>query len=93
MTSAALTLYRPSADEILVHPWNAERIAQLLPRPPEYQVLERAGHFVFLAPCSPALTVLARVVCTDPPGVDRAAVHTRLNADLVDFFTRTLLGR
>jgi predicted dienelactone hydrolase len=36
-------LYRPSADELLAHPWNAERIAQMLPRSPEYQVLERAG--------------------------------------------------
>ena len=44
-------LYRPTADEVLAHPWNAERIAQMLPKPPEYQLIEGAGHYVFLPPC------------------------------------------
>jgi predicted dienelactone hydrolase len=83
-------LYRPSADEVLVHPWNAERIAQMLPRPPEYQVIDRAGHYVFLAPCPMLLALRIREICKDPPGVDRAAIHERLNADMVDFFRRTL---
>jgi len=83
-------LYRPSADELLAHPWNAERIAQMLPRPPEYQVLEGAGHFVFLAPCPSAFAARIPVICTDPPGIDRAAIHARLNAEMVDFFRRAL---
>ena len=83
-------LYRPSADELLPHPWDAERIAGMLPRQPEYDLVERAGHFVFLAPCSAALAALAPPICTDPPGVDRIAVHQRLNAEMIAFFRRTL---
>ena len=83
-------LYRPSADEILAHPWNAERIAKSLPKPPEYQVVEGAGHYVFLPPCPVILALRLRDICKDPPGIDRAAFHDRLNADMVDFFRRTL---
>ncbi len=83
-------LYRPSADELLAHPWNAERIAEMLPKPPEYQVLDSAGHFVFLAPCSSAFAALVPIICTDPPSIDRNAIHMRLNAEMIDFFRRTL---
>jgi predicted dienelactone hydrolase len=83
-------LYRPSADEILIHPWNAERIAQMLPRPPEYEVIQGAGHFVFLPPCPALLALRIPAICKDPPGVDRAAIHARLNSEMVDFFRRTL---
>jgi predicted dienelactone hydrolase len=83
-------LYRPAADEMLPHPWHAERIAQSLPVPPEYQVLDRSGHFVFLAPCSWEFAWIAKQICTDPPGVDRAAVHERLNAEMAAFFRRSL---
>ena len=83
-------LYRPTADEVLIHPWNAERIAQMLPRPPEYRLIEGAGHFVFLAPCPAVLAARVPQICTDPPGVDRAAVHARVNAEMIEFFRRTL---
>jgi predicted dienelactone hydrolase len=85
-------LYRPSEDEILTHPWNAERIAQMLPNPPEYEVVNGAGHYVFLAPCPAMLAAQLREICEDPPGIDRAAFHARLNADMVDFFRRTLVS-
>jgi len=83
-------LYRPSTDELLAHPWNAERIASMLPRRPEYVVLEGAGHFVFLAPCSPAFAAQVPTICADPPGIDRVAFHRRLNDEMIDFFRRTL---
>jgi len=83
-------LYRPSADEILAHPWNAERIAQMLPTPPEYEVLDRAGHFVFLAPCPTLFALRLPAICRDAPGIDRAAIHERLNAEMTAFFRRTL---
>jgi len=83
-------LYRPAADEMLPHPWNAERIAQLLPVRPEYLVLDGAGHFVFLAPCPWALSQIARQICTDPAGIDRTALHERLNAEMVAFFRGSL---
>jgi predicted dienelactone hydrolase len=83
-------LYRPAADEVLAHPWNAERIARMLPSRPEYEVIERAGHYVFLPPCPPALASRIPTICKDPAGVDRASIHARLNAEMVDFFRRTL---
>jgi len=84
-------LYRPTADEILAHPWNAERVAQMLPRPPEYQLIEGAGHYVFLAPCPALLAFRIPEICKDPRGIDRAAVHAQLNAEMIDFFRRTLV--
>ena len=83
-------LYRPGADELIPHPWDAERIASMLPQQPEYDVVEGAGHFVFLAPCSAALAAMAPPICTDPPGIDRNAVHRRLNDAMIGFFRRTL---
>jgi predicted dienelactone hydrolase len=86
-------IYRPAADEMLPHPWHAERIARSLPVPPEYQVLDRAAHFVFLAPCSWMLSWTAKRICADPPGVDRAAIHERLNTEMVTFFRQSLTLR
>jgi predicted dienelactone hydrolase len=83
-------LYRPTADEVLAHPWNAERIAKMLPKPPEYQLVEGAGHYVFLPPCPMLLALRLPNICKDPRGIDRAAFHLRLNAEMVDFFRRTL---
>lgn len=83
-------LYRPGADELIPHSWDAERIASMLPRQPEYDVVEGAGHFVFVAPCSAALAAMAPPICTDPPGIDRNAVHRRLNDEMIGFFRRTL---
>jgi predicted dienelactone hydrolase len=85
-----IRLYRAGADEVLPADWNAERVRQALPRPPEYAVIEGAGHFIFLAPCSASLAQAAPEICRDPPGLDRAQIHQMLNADMVDFFRRTL---
>ena len=87
---APILLYRPSKDELVPHPWGAERIAEFLPTRPEYRVLEGAGHFVFFAPCLWTLSLTARQVCADPPGIDRAKVHERLNAEMIAFFRQAL---
>ena len=76
-------LYRPSADEMLPQGWHGDRIAQLLPVPPENVVLEGAGHFVFLAPCPWTLALRAKQICTDPAGIDRAAIHEKLNSEMI----------
>ena len=86
-------LYRPTADEVLAHPWNGERIARMLPKPPEYQLIEGAGHYVFLPPCPMLLAVRIPAICKDPRGIDRAAIHVRLNAEMIDFFRRTLTSQ
>lgn len=51
-----------------------------------------AGHFVFLAPCNPAMKSIAPALCTDPAGVDRQAVHDQLNQDAAAFFRARLPG-
>jgi predicted dienelactone hydrolase len=86
-------LYRPTADQMLVHPWHAERIAQMLPKSPEYQLVEGAGHFVFLAPCSALLVASAPAICNDPPGIDRALFMSASTRRMIEFFRRTLTPR
>jgi predicted dienelactone hydrolase len=88
---APLRIWRAGADEILREPFNAERYRALLPVAPEYETLEGVGHYAFLAPCSDALRKAIPAVCADPPGIDRAAIHRRLNDDMLAFFRRTLV--
>jgi predicted dienelactone hydrolase len=84
-----LRLYQAADDRVLVNAWNAERVLGLLPRPPEH-VTVPGGHYVFLAPCSPALAARVPELCLDPPGVDRIGIHARINAEILDFFDRSL---
>jgi len=83
-------LYRPTVDQVLRHPYNAEQVRRSLPKAPEYVEIEGAGHYVFLAPCSDALRRVAPEICSDPNGIERSALHARLNSEMVDFFERTL---
>jgi predicted dienelactone hydrolase len=85
-----IRLYKPEADEVVRYPNDAEHLKSMLPRAPEYVVLAGASHYIFLAPCPLAFARQAREICSDPPGVDRAALHARLNAEIEDFFRRTL---
>ncbi len=48
------------------------------------------GHYIFFSPCSAELTPWVKWICEDAPGIDRVAYHTKLNAEMVDFFRRTL---
>jgi len=86
-------IYRPTHDEVLRHPYNAARIRDMLPTPPEYVEVEGAGHYVFLAPCSEALRRIAPGICEDPNGIDRKALHARFGSEMSAFFNRTLQGR
>lgn len=52
--------------------------------------LRGAGHFVFLAPCTPALAARIADLCRDAPGIDRAAIHAQLAADAIAFFAASL---
>jgi predicted dienelactone hydrolase len=64
-----------------------------LPAKPEYHVVQNAGHFVFLAPCSPQLERVAPEICRDPAGFDRAAFHREFNPAVVAFFRAKLPAR
>lgn len=85
-----LRIYRSTADEILRYPYNAEHVHKMLSVPHEYILVEGAGHYVFLAPCSEELRAAIPSICEDPPGIDRVAFHQRLNVEIADFFTKTL---
>jgi predicted dienelactone hydrolase len=53
-------------------------------------VVPNAGHFAFLAPCTPALESIAPEICRDPAGLDRAAFHREFNPAVVAFFKAKL---
>jgi predicted dienelactone hydrolase len=83
-------LYRAGKDGVMPEPYNVENIRKSLPTPPEFVVAEGMGHFIFFSPCSPELTPWVKWMCEDAPGIDRVAFHQKLNAEMVDFFHRTL---
>lgn len=51
--------------------------------------LPAAGHYAFLAPCIPWRS-LFMLVCRDPRGVDRRALHDQVGADAAAFFEEAL---
>jgi predicted dienelactone hydrolase len=85
-----IELWRGDSDEILPHPRHAQNVYEGLPTKPEYHVVPNAGHFAFLAPCTPALANIAPEICRDPAGFDRAAFHREFNQAVVAFFKAKL---
>jgi hypothetical protein len=68
------------------------RVAEGLPGKPEIHVVP-AGHFAFLAPCSPELAAAIPRICTDTPAdFDRAGFHRAFNAAVVTYFGEQLTG-
>src|SRR5215831_7492745 len=87
---APIQLWRGDSDEILPHPRHAHNVYEGLPVKPEYRVVSNAGHFAFMAPCTPALERVAPETCSDPAGFDRAAFHREFNPAVVAFFKAKL---
>ena len=85
-----LQLWRAADDQILPQPYYAEAVRQNLPQAPETHVVDHAGHFDFLAPCSEALAKQVPEICVSEPGFDRAAFHADFDRQVVAFFDRTL---
>lgn len=68
------------------------RVAARLPGKPDVRVVP-AGHFAFLAPCSPELATAIPRICTDNPvDFDRLAFHRDFNASVIQFFREHLVG-
>ena len=67
---------------------SVETVRQGLPSAPDWHLAANAGHFAFLAPCSPALAETAPDICRDAPGFDRVAFHQKFNAQVLAFFQR-----
>ena len=82
-----LRLYRAANDTMVRAATGEEHLLKLLPRPPEYVVIPGGDHNVFVAPCGQGMRGPA---CADAKGVDRVAIHRRMNREILDFFDRTL---
>ena len=77
-------------DRVLPPSENALHLKPLVSTLARVNEVPKAGHWVFLAPCSARLAKDAGEICKDPPGVDRAKVHARINDDAVAFFREAL---
>jgi predicted dienelactone hydrolase len=83
-------LWQAADDRITPREWNGDIVKAALPAAPDNHLVQAAGHFSFLAPCSVALQERASEICRDNPGFDRAAFHESFNAAIVTFFAKTL---
>lgn len=83
-------LYYGQDDHVLIPKYNVLHIAPLIKMLAGIRMIPKAGHYVFLSPCSPQLTKEAPDICIDPPSVNRVAVHRQINAAALAFFRKTL---
>lgn len=83
-------LYAAERDELTPVRYHAARLAKALPPGTEYVLVPRAGHFSFVARFPWVLGWLAGEGARDPAGLDRDTLHAVMNAEIADFFDRTL---
>ena len=83
-------LYYAQNDRHLRPRYNALHIASLIKTLVGIKMVPGAGHYVFLAPCTPELARNAPVICQSRPGVNRVAVHREIDATALTFFRETL---
>lgn len=83
-------LYYGQDDQELRPKYNVLHIAPLLKTLVGIKMIPKAGHYVFLSPCSRELSKEAPRICNDPPGVNRTAIHRQINATALAFFSKTL---
>jgi len=75
----------------MIHPGEyIEHVHSALPTGSAYKTISGAGHFVFLAPCSPEQALQRPDLCQDPAGVDRQKVHAEIFQDMISFFDSKL---
>ena len=85
-----IQLWRAEDDAVLPHPFYAEAVRAALPKPVDYREVPKAGHYDFLAPCTPRFAGMAPPLCNSLPGFDRVAFHREFNAAVVSFFGAAL---
>lgn len=54
------------------------------------RIIEKASHYVFLAPCNIRGKLFVRSLCNDPWGINRPRLHAEVGRDAVEFFRLTL---
>lgn len=84
-------LYYGQNDHVLIPQYNVLHIAPLIKSLDDMKMVPKAGHYVFMGPCSPQLAKHLPSLCQSPSGVDRAAVQRQVNADALAFFRKTLV--
>lgn len=82
-------MYQPEDDSYLSAAANADAVAAALPTPPERRKVP-GRHFVFIDPCPAELADTAAMICRDAPGVDRSAIHRRMETDIAEFLRHHL---
>ena len=88
--SVPIQLWRAEEDVVLPQPWYVEPVRAALPKPLDYREVPNAGHFDFLAPCTPRFAAMAPPLCSSQPGFDRMTFHREFNAAVVGFFRAAL---
>ncbi|MCZ8188165.1 MAG: dienelactone hydrolase family protein [Beijerinckiaceae bacterium] len=84
-----IQLHEATGDTIVPSASNGDTLMRaILPVPQRRRVA--GGHHIFIDPCPPAAMARLAELCTDPPGVDRAAIHAALR-DQVTAFLRSQL--
>jgi predicted dienelactone hydrolase len=83
-------VYGAERDDLTLVRYHAERLAKVLPSRTEYVLVQRAGHFSFVASFPGILTLVAGEAAQDPEGFDRDTMHERMNSEVVGFFDRKL---
>ncbi|MEN4922227.1 alpha/beta hydrolase [Achromobacter spanius] len=73
-----------------VDPASVQAVRAGLGAAPDFQAARGAGHFAFLAPCSPLQADASPQICGDAPGFDRPGFHRELNARVAEFFKTRL---
>jgi predicted dienelactone hydrolase len=68
---------------------NIIALAATLPRPPRQETVP-GGHFIFVDPCPAVVEAVAPAACRDSAGVDRAAVHRRIETEIASFLRQHL---
>lgn len=86
-------IWSGSADRRVPTASNAAPLAATLPDAELHEV-DKAGHFLFLAPCDPRFEARApeiwQMACVDAPELDRVAFQAELAAEMAAFFETAL---
>ncbi len=88
--SIPVRIYQADLDEVLQPGFNATYFSALLAKAPETAHVANAGHFVFMNTCPFIMSMIARQICSDPSGTDRAEVHRYLIEEIALFFRQNL---
>jgi predicted dienelactone hydrolase len=88
--TAPVFVYAAAADSVLPIQDHALVAKNNLRSLTQYTEIPIADHYVFLVPCTEQMKSITPSLCSDPPGVDRLAVHGQVNANALAFFRAEL---